>query len=54
MTRPSLRSRIRNFATYVDGVRSCAAALENGRRPSRQSTIDAGFEPGTFDSIRLG
>ena len=52
--RTSFRSKVRNFATFLDGVRECAAASEAGRRPSRSALRAAGIHESAFDFIDRG
>lgn len=42
-TRTNLRTRIRDFATMMDGVIDCASAARSGRKPSRDALRRAGI-----------
>ena len=50
-TRPTIRSKVRAIASFVDGVAACAAAAEAGRRPTRQALHDAGIDAEAYYGI---
>jgi hypothetical protein len=47
----SFRDRVSGFATYMSGLRECAAAVEAGRKPSARALNSIGLDPKSFDGI---
>ncbi|WP_246329541.1 hypothetical protein [Chthonobacter rhizosphaerae] len=56
MTKPrplTLLGRLRAVVDVLDGARSSAAAINSGRRPSRQALRKLGIDEDAFDGIRI-